>query len=287
MTGVIMADVRKPAVASLFYPDDTINLKRMINGYLSAVPADAVREARDNADSLFGVIVPHAGYVYSGPVAAYAYSVLRDKSFDTVILIGPSHYASFTGFALPDDSAFETPFGPVPVNREAAGEIVKRNRGLFEFMNAAHAREHSLEVQLPFLQQVLQGPFKILPVLMGSQDAGTMSSGAKALEVFLKEFREKCLIVISSDLSHYHTDGDAKKMDEELIRIVQDMDAQALVRECGRGAVEACGAGPMGVLLELARLMARTKFRTLVYRNSGEVSGDLKRVVGYLAAAVW
>jgi hypothetical protein len=284
-----MHDVRPPAVASMFYPDDRINLTRMINGFLSEVP-DENREffQKNRVDHLFGLISPHAGYVYSGPVAAHAYDLLRGRSVDTVILIGPSHFTHFAGFSLPFFKAFETPLGEVELDEPFIHKLLEDGGGVFDTIHSAHIKEHSLEVQLPFLQEVLEDfPFKIVPVLMGEQTWQSVHKGAEVLSEILKIDDKHFLIVVSTDLSHYHTDAEAREMDAKTIQFFENLDAQALMRGMHTGEIEACGMGPVAVLLETARILGYTNFRTLDYRTSGDSSGDLSRVVGYVSAALW
>lgn len=283
-----MDDIRKPAVAGMFYPEDKINLKRTINNFLANVPAENFNYfKKNNVDSIFGMIVPHAGYIYSGQVAAYGYSLLKNRTLDTVILIGPSHYNYFDGFALPGYQSFRTPLGDIDVDIDLAARLAKEGGGVFDYVNTAHIKEHSLEVQLPFLQTVLEESFKVLPVLMGTQSMANVEKGAAALEKILRNYDRHYLIVISSDLSHYHTDQEARDMDGKLVKIVDEMNADELMRYTDTGLVEACGAGPICLLLKLAAKMDRDHIKTLVYRNSGDVSGDKERVVGYMSAAVW
>lgn len=284
-----MEAVRNPAVASMFYPDDRINLTRMINGYLSDVP-DSNDEyfQKNRVDHLFGLISPHAGYVYSGPVAAYAYNLLRNRAIDTVILLGPSHFTHFTGFSLPSYRAFETPLGDVDLENGFVQKLLDLGGGVFDTIHSAHTKEHSLEVQLPFLQAVLdENPFKIVPVLMGEQTWQSVQKGAEVLAKALSNYEKHTLIVISTDLSHYHSDAEAREMDHKTIKRMEAFDSQGLMRGMHDGEIEACGMGPVATLLELSKKTGHSNFRTLHYSNSGETSGDLSRVVGYVSAAVW
>jgi MEMO1 family protein len=284
----MMDDVRRPAVAGVFYPDDKINLKRTINGFLSNVPADnGVFFKKNSVDHLYGLIVPHAGYVYSGQVAAYGFSLLKNRTFDTVVIIGPSHYNNFDGFALPGYQSFRTPLGDIEVDGELAARVAEVGKGVFDYMNTAHIKEHSLEVQMPFLQTVLEEKFKVLPILMGTQSMENITKGADVLEKALGDQDKHYLVVISSDLSHYHSDAEAVDMDGRFVKIVEKMKAEELMQSSEMGMVEACGAGPIGVLLKLAENTKHKHLRTLIYRNSGNVSGDKDRVVGYMASAVW
>lgn len=283
-----MEETRKPAVASMFYPDDTINLKRMINQFLSNVPPDVPEYFKKNAlDNIFSIICPHAGYIYSGQVAAYSYSLLRQKEYDTIVLIGPSHFNYFEGFALPFYKDFETPLGKIELEQDLMNSLVKKSNGFFDYINTAHIKEHSLEVQLPFLQSVISNDFRIVPILMGDQSYKNVIEAAQTLYDVFKNYDRHYLFVISTDLSHYHSDDEARVMDNELIKILSQMNAKKILDEFKSGKVEACGIGPVSVLLETARLFNRNSIKVLTYKNSGETSNDYTRVVGYLAAAVW
>ena len=233
------------------------------------------------------MVVPHAGYIYSGQVAAYAYSLLRATSYETVILIGPSHYNYFEGFAIPYYQSFETPLGEIEVDTEFCSALAEQGKGVFDFMNTAHVREHSLEVQLPFLQTVMKENFKIIPILMGAQNYRNAQYGAETLAEILKNYEKHYTIVISTDLSHYHGDAEARKMDAEWIALAEQMNAKRMLQHIETKAVEACGAGPVATFLETAHLLGKTNYKTLVYKNSGDTSGDTSRVVGYASAAVW
>jgi len=283
-----MDEIRNPAVASMFYPDDKINLKRMINGYLLNVP-DEVDEYfhKNRVDNYLGMIVPHAGYIYSGPVAAYAYSLLKQKSIETIFLLGPSHYTYFNGFSLPYYNAFNTPLGEVPVDTELVNKIVSTGGNIFDFINAAHVKEHSLEVQLPFLQSVLENEFKIVPILMGEQSLVNILKGAEILSQVLKDYEKHYLIVVSSDLSHYHTDKEARLMDQKIISYIEGFQVKEIVDEVKNGHIEACGAGPICVFLEIAKILNKSNIKTLVYKNSGDTSGDYNKVVGYTSIVSW
>lgn len=283
-----MGEVRKPAVASMFYPDEKISLKKMINTFLSEVPDDVTEFfIKKRIDNLFGLIAPHAGYVYSGGVAAHAFALLKQKAIDTVILIGPSHYNQFSGYALTHFQSFETPLGVIPVDEKLTAMINEKGSNVFEYIDTAHIREHSLEVQLPFLQSTLINNFKIVPILMGEQTLSNVTLGADIIKSVLDDYEKSYIIVISSDLSHYYNDEAAHKLDDRFLDLVDAMNAQKLMQAISVGEAEACGAGPVAFLLELAKKMNRTSVKNLVYNNSGDASGDYSRVVGYLASVIW
>jgi len=283
-----MANLRKAAVASLFYPDEKINLKRMIKTFLSNVPPENAESfIKSNVDRFLGVIVPHAGYAYSGQVAAFGYSLFKEKSPDTVILIGPSHYTYFEGLALSDADFFETPLGNVEIDKEFSESLVKNSEGLFDYIDSAHEKEHSIEVQLPFLQSTLINNFKIVPVLMAEQSLESIRKAAGILNQIIQDHNKNVLFVISSDLSHYHEDGIARDMDAKIIDLIKNMDIEKLMAGIDSGEIEACGAAPIALLLEIAKLSGHQNVKDLIYQNSGDVSGDTKKVVGYFSGVVW
>jgi len=259
--------VRPPAVAGLFYPRDDAALSREVDAALattSPMLAPGVPKA---------MIVPHAGYVYSGPVAAQAYARLipaRDI-IKRVVLLGPCHRVPVQGLALPEASTFATPLGRVDVDAHAVAAVA----GLPQVSasDAAHAEEHALEVQLPFLQRVI-GPFTVVPFAVGAATA------AEVAEVIERLYGgPETLILVSSDLSHYHPYESARAIDGETVRSILALDSSI-----DHG--QACGATPIAGLLELARRRGLAP-ELLDLRNSGDTAGDKRRVVGYASFAFW
>ncbi|MGE0082501.1 MAG: AmmeMemoRadiSam system protein B [Thiohalomonadaceae bacterium] len=251
--------IREPAVAGTFYPADAETLRAEVRRYLG--------EARTDAPAPKAIIAPHAGYVYSGPVAASAYARLA-AARDTVrrvVLLGPSHRVGFRGLAVSTAGAFRTPLGDIPVD-----EVVKKLLAFPQVreLDQAHALEHSLEVQLPFLQETL-GSFTLVPLVVGDADPEEV---AEVLE-FLWGGPET-LVVISSDLSHYHDYQTARAMDQATSRAIESLAAEALHYE------DACGRTPVQGLLHLARRHG-FHIETVDLRNSGDTAGPRDRVVGY------
>jgi AmmeMemoRadiSam system protein A len=278
--------VRGPAVAGLFYPRHEKDLAKQVDEFLAEVKAEPIKHLR-------ALICPHAGYPFSGPTAAVAYKQLEGRDFKTVILLGPSHYAAFTGAAVTDAEAYETPLGLIPVSPKAAelGKIkpfvinppcdVQRPswwrqspKELPAFgEDKPDSWEHSLEVQLPFLQRTLK-KFSIVPVVFGRVEP---QAAAKALEKFLDD---RTLLVISSDLSHYHPYETAKKLDLNCVRSICDLNVDWMMQQ------EACGELPILTLMEIAKQKG-WKAKLLDYRNSGDTSGEKAAVVGYAAIAFY
>jgi hypothetical protein len=259
--------VRPAAVAGAFYPADPARLEAMVRGYLAA----ARREEMGLPPK--ALIVPHAGYVYSGPVAASAYALLAAVAprIRRVVLLGPSHRVPFAGLAASSATHFETPLGLVPLDREAVARALALPQ--VSVLDRAHAGEHSLEVQLPFLQCVL-GDFHLVPFAVGE------ASDAEVAEVLERLWGgEETLVVISSDLSHYHAYDEARRLDGETTRAIESLDGDALEWE------SACGRVGVRGLLALARRL-RLRPQTLDVRNSGDTAGPRDRVVGYGAYVV-
>ena len=269
-----MALVRRAAVAGSWYPAEADALAREVDRYVDA----AGQPPRGNP---LAIIAPHAGLMYSGPIAAHAYNVLRGRDIDVAVLVGPSHYVGFDGVAIYSQGAFDTPFGPVPVSTDCASAIAMVSR-IISPHPTAHVREHSLEMQLPFLKRVLPD-VEIVPLLMGYQRRETAYALADAIAVALRGRR--AVIIASTDLSHYQNAATASKLDGRVIQQVERFDADGLMSLLEALPEHACGGGPTVSVMRAARQLGATDARVLKYGDSGDVSGDKESVVGYLAAA--
>ncbi|WP_142849783.1 AmmeMemoRadiSam system protein B [Telmatospirillum sp. J64-1] len=256
-----MAALRHAAVAGLFYPAEPDELAAEIARHLSSVP-------ETDAPLPKAIIAPHAGYVYSGPVAAQAYARLKPAraTIRRVVLLGPSHRVGFRGLALSSAEAYDSPLGPVRIDRDAQARL-EELPGV-SVLDAAHAQEHSLEVHLPFLQQVL-GDFALVPVVVG--DAGPQQIAA-VLETLWGG--PETLLVISSDLSHFLDHGTARELDSRTARAIETLDGAAITYD------QACGRRPLQGLLAAAKAR-RMRVERLDLRNSGDTAGGRDRVVGY------
>jgi len=252
--------VRPPAVAGSFYPADRSRLEADVRGYLAAAkPFEIDFRLRI-------LVVPHAGYVYSGPVAAAGYRLLENRAdVRRIVMLGPSHYVWFSGLTLPGVDFLETPLGDVAVEESGAAEALKSP--LVVDSAEAHEREHSLEVQLPFLQVVAPGT-PVVPMLTGDVDPVDVADVVDSL------FDEETLLLISSDLSHYHEYETARRLDAETVHAIETFDSAALGREsaCGRTGIQAA--------LHIADRRGY-RMQTLDLRNSGDTAGPHDRVVGY------
>jgi MEMO1 family protein len=272
-----METLRKSVIAGSWYPGKASILKRDIERYFASVP-DLVLEGE-----ISGLVAPHAGYIYSGQVAAHAYKLIRGKKYDAVVIVGPSHHIAFNGVSIFGEGGYETPLGAVPVSRDLAEKIEKFAKTVTE-IPAAHLQEHSLEIQLPFLQVAL-GDFFFVPLVMGDQSANTCYDLAEAISKAAGS--KKILIVGSSDLSHFHNYAMASQLDTAILKYLQKGDAVGLLQSLESEVGEACGGGPMAVAMLVAQRLGATKSQLLKYANSGDVTGDKNSVVGYAAAVYY
>jgi hypothetical protein len=268
------AKVRKAAVAGRWYPGSAQALTAAVDGHLAT--AD-----RDVDGDLVALIAPHAGLMYSGPVAAHAYRLVRGRRFDVAVLVGPSHVAGFDGVSLFASGGFDSPFGVAAIDSDCAQALLAL-RTIVRDDPAAHAREHSLEMQLPFLQRLAPAS-RIVPLLMGYQTAATARALGDALAAALRGRR--ALLIASTDLSHYHDAATAAALDRVVIDCVARFDADALQAALDARPDHACGGGPTVAVMRAARLLGARDALVLDYADSGDVSGDKSAVVGYLAAA--
>ena len=267
--------VRRAAVAGSWYPGSAHALAAAVDRHLAST-------TRDVDGDLVALIAPHAGLIYSGPVAAHAYRLLLGRTFDVVVLVGPSHFVGFEGVSVYAGGGYETPFGVAAIDTATANALVEATPVVREYP-AAHAREHSLEMQLPFLQHLAPG-VPIVPLVMGHQTAATASALGAALASTLQGRRT--LIVASTDLSHYYDAVTAQTLDRVVIDCVARFDADALQAALDDRPDHACGGGPTVAVMRAAQALGATEAVVLQYADSGDVSGDKSAVVGYLAAAL-
>jgi MEMO1 family protein len=272
-----MEKLRKSIIAGSWYPGNPSILKRDIVRYIQNVPD------RELTADIVGLIVPHAGYIYSGQVAAHAYKLIQGKKYDAVILIGPSHRVAFSGISIYSQGAYETPLGVIPVDENITCEMKRLSKIIIDFP-AAHTQEHSLEIQLPFLQIVL-GAFPFVPLVMGDQNASTCHELASVICQVSKD--RHVLIVASSDLSHFHDYNKASQLDGIVLRHIQDSDVEGLLDNLAYDKTEACGGGPIAAMMLAADKMGAHHSLLLKYANSGDVTGDRSSVVGYTSAVFY
>ena len=270
--------IRRAAVAGTWYPGTASALAAAVDGYLAGIGGEAGGQLAE----LVALIAPHAGLMYSGPVAAYAYHQLLDRSVGLVVLVGPSHFLAFEGVSIYRAGGFETPLGVADIDEECASAIMAAAPIVHE-RAAAHTREHSLEMQLPFLKRVAPEA-RIVPLVVGRQTAETALALGEALGTVLKE--RNALLVASTDLSHYHDAATAARLDRVVIDHVSRFDADGLQHALDAEPEHACGGGPTVAVMRAARHLGARDAMILKYADSGDVSGDKSTVVGYLAAAL-
>ena len=271
--------IRKPVVAGAFYPGDSLSLSKKIAGFYKNVKKEAL------AGEIVGLVAPHAGYDYSGQVAAYGFKQLEGMEFDVVVVISPFHYDRFSGSSVYDGSAYETPLGKIQVDKELVSKMVGLSEDV-HLSDRGHAMmglrgEHSLEVELPFLQIVL-GDFKLVPIVMGDQDFESCEALGQALAKALKN--KKALIVASSDLYHGQGRDEAVKRDKVVLDRVNSFDYRGLYDDVAQGKCMACGSGPIIAAMIAAKGLGADQSKVLHYANSYDVTGDESYVVGYMAA---
>ncbi len=271
-----MNRVRKPAVAGVFYPAEPKKLQDEIDLLLSLSRSEA------KPNNLFGIVSPHAGYIYSGKTAAYGFNLLRNSEYKNVIIISPSHREYFAGISIYDGDAFETPLGIVPINNQLVEKLISGSEYIFKGASG-QKQEHAIEVQIPFLQTVLKD-FSIVPIVMGDQGRSFVDELASKISEVIDD---DTIIVASSDLSHYHTKFDANRFDSIVEKRILDFDFDRLQYDLENRNCEACGGGPIVAMMKAAFLRKRRKSIILNRSDSGDISGDNNEVVGYLSAALY
>ncbi len=271
--------IRPAAVAGAFYPADPKELTQMIDDLL----AEATPPPVDG--EILAAVAPHAGYPYSGPVAAWTYAALKGHKYSRVVVIAPSHYVAFDFTSVYDGDAYTTPLGQVPVDKEFARRLAKMSSTI-ELSDKGHqatpdAPEHSVEVELPWLQTIL-GNFELVPIVMGDQSYESSRALGVALAKMLRNDHET-LVLASSDLSHYHTYDNAETIDHKTLHALEAWDYLSMSRNFETRVWEACGGAPIVAAMIYAERLGANKAEVLKYANSGDVTSDHSRVVGYSA----
>jgi AmmeMemoRadiSam system protein B len=275
------AAVRESPFAGTWYPGDPSELESTVVRLLASA---AGSEPAGSPGKLVALISPHAGLRYSGPVAAAGYRLLEEQSFESILLLGPSHYVAFDGLATYPEGAFATPLGLAAIDGELCRSFesaTPRARPNPE----VHRGEHCLEMQLPFLQLLNPGA-RILPVMMGNQSGRNIEAAANAMVQAVSDSAYPVLLVASSDLSHYQTRERARALDAEVLECIERFDARSLADLLAKERGHACGGGPMVAVMMAARELGAVYSRVLAYGDSGDVSGDTDAVVGYVSGAL-
>ena len=274
-------EIRKPAVAGMFYPGSQIELVKTVAGLFAEAPKVAINGRP------IGIISPHAGYPYSGRTAAKAFKLLEGESYDTVVIVSPSHTVFFKGSSVYSGDGYETPLGIVEIDKPLSRKIANLNPTVY-FSNMGHATgatrgEHALEVMLPFLQVVL-GKFKLVAIVMGDQETDSVHALGEVLASALKG--TNTLMVASTDLSHFHSEKKARRLDYAMQEAIEKFDPETVLDTTGSGRGEACGAGPVASIMTAAKRLGGSRVTFLDYTTSGATTGNFDEVVGYLSAVI-
>jgi len=273
---VLAPQVQKPVVAGQFYPGDAGQLRSMIEGFLAKANPELP------AGHVLGYIAPHAGYVYSGPVAAYTYKAIQQSGAKRFVIMAPSHHYYLDGVSVLDQDYYETPLGRVKIDRASVKKLIG-GRPWIKYEPTLFSQEHSLEVQLPFLQVAVGPDLQIIPIVIGTP----LLDYAQKLAAILNEVfgQDDLVYIASSDMSHYFTYDEAQHMDQLALSRVLALDEHRLEDDMENKRAQFCGAGPVFTLMSLFKLKGGSTVKVLDYRNSGDTAGDKSRVVGYSAVA--
>ncbi len=278
-----MTKVRRPCQAGAFYAGTAESLKRQIeNCFLHELGPGKIPEVVETGPRrVIGLVCPHAGYMFSGPVAAHAYYKLAlDGKPDVVVLFGPNHTGYGSGLAVMNEGFWRTPLGDIEIDGELADQIVRESR-IVDVDDSAHRFEHSIEVQLPFLQYLYGSAFKIVPVCFLMQDLSSAREVGKAVATVLAE--KNAVIIASSDMTHYEPQESAERKDKMVLEAVEAMDEAKFYSVIEAHRVSACGYGPIAALITAAKILGAKEAKLLCHKTSGDVIGDYSSVVGYAA----
>ncbi len=283
MTSNGMAKVRQPCQAGAFYEGTAESLRRQIrNCFLHELgPRKLPDVAKSDLRNIVGLVCPHAGYAFSGPVAAHAYYKLAlDGKPDVVVILGPNHTGYGSPLAVMSEGFWRTPLGDVEIDTEIANKIVRESR-IVDVDESAHRFEHSIEVQLPFLQYLYGSQFKIVPICFLMQDLDSVKEVGRAVSSVL--MGKNAVVIASSDMTHYEPQERALENDMMAIRTIESMNEDMFYSTVEKRGISACGYGPIAGLITAAKTMGAKEAKLLCYKTSGDVIGDYSSVVGYAA----
>lgn len=274
-------DVRPSPIAGRWYPGSEQALSQTISGYFNTCRPCQI------SGHIFGVIVPHAGYRYSGQVAAHAFQCLQGYTPDIVAVVSPYHPLHFDPVLISDHSAYRTPLGEIPIDDSAVQAAIDRLQNDYRIVvgRVKLDQEHSLEIELPFLQHILAKPFALLPIMMREQSQAAARAIGETLASVLEN--QNALLVASSDLSHFHPDEIAREYDAEILARAETFDPAAVLAAEDEGLGFACGRGAIAAIMWAAKALGADTCQVVDYATSGDVTGDLQSVVGYAAAVLY
>ena len=270
--------IRKPVVAGSFYPDNPDELEQMIQKFFTHRFGPNSNPPKQSIERIFGVICPHAGYMYSGPIASHSYYEISSQEFDLAIIIGPNHLAIGSKIATMSDAKWQTPLGISEVDSESSNELLTIANNI-EQDYFSHSKDHSLEVQIPFLQKIFPNNLKILPIIMAKQDIDAAKEVGNAISQIAKS--KKTMIIGSSDFTHYEENDFAHKQDMSLIEPILKMDVNGFYETLIEKKISACGYGAIAATMIACKNLGSKKGELLAYATSGDVVGNKESVVGY------
>ena len=268
--------IRTPAVAGMFYPKEKSELQKSISDCFSH--EFGAKKSKTIIKKIYGVVCPHAGYMYSGPIATHSYNLISVQEFELAIILGPNHWGIGCNIATMNDCEWETPLGKVEVDSEAAKEITQITK-LVEIDFFSHTREHSIEVQVPMLQEFCKNKFKILPISLIDQEYDSTTEIGNAVAEIAE--KKKTIIIGSSDFTHYEPNEFAHSQDMALIEPILDLDIEKFYKILHERRISACGYGAIAATMVACKKLGATEGKLLKYATSGDITGDTGSVVGY------
>jgi len=277
--------IRHPAVAGSWYAGSPNSLRKQIEELFThrLGPGSLPQTVKEGTRNIVGLVVPHAGYMASGPVAAHAYhSLAKDGKPDVIVIFGPNHTGRGSALSIMNEGAWRTPLGDVEIDTETANQIVNASH-IIDVDDRAHAYEHSIELQLPFLQYLYGSEFKFVPVCFMMQDLMSSREVGKAVAKALRG--KNALVIASSDMTHYEPQERAEKKDKIAIDAALAMDEEQYYHTVEAYGISTCGYGPVIAAIKAAKELDAKKAQLLCYKTSGDVLGDRSAVVGYAAIA--
>ena len=272
-------DIRPSPIAGTWYPGDAESLRRSIDAFLRAAEVEPI------PGQVLGIIAPHAGHRYSGQVAAYAFRYLQGMQVDLAAVVSPLHHPYPGLVCTTAHAAYATPLGPVPVDTAALAALEKQLPPAIAPVAIRNDQEHSLEIELPFLQRTLRGSFHLLPLMLRDQSPATCQALGRALAHVLQG--RKAVLVASSDLSHFYPAGVAERLDRTMLEMIERFDPAAVLAAEEQGIAFACGRAAIATVLWAAQELGATNCKVVHYAHSGHVTGDMFSVVGYGAAVIY
>lgn len=270
-------DIRPSPIAGQWYPGNAERLSTLITGYLEAAPLTVID------GKCIGLVVPHAGYVYSGAIAAHAFRLVQGMAFERVVVLSPMHHLYFESILTSAHEAYQTPLGQIEIDHDTLEKL----ESYFPIKAIREDPEHSLEIELPFLQRALAKPFSLIPLMLRDQSYEMAKKVGRGLAHVLKEHDQPVLIVASSDLSHFYTEKHAHKLDRIMLDQIEAFDPEAVIRVEDEGKAFACGRAAIASMLIAAHELGADTAKVVGYGTSADAGGDRQRVVGYGAAVIF